>query len=794
MVHSVTDMADAMSDAELPVMAVVKDGERINCMYGYTTAMSAATMRSGLVPVSTDRKVEISYLPYGRTIRTVSYEITAPDTGEVIENAIIGNFTEEGGWYASSFTISSPIRLGREYPICFTIDTGNATYHYYTTLLQSADISAGDYLSFVKMFYTKALIGEDASGLGVYMETDTTKTSKSLANVDITSTMNVVMWGSLEPTLLVEPVPVVREINSNTCCITQEYYVTAKEGDETRTYRVEEFYRMRMGTTRIRLLDFERTVDRVYSGAAGSIISAGINLGIAGSGLEYKANDEVTVTAFVCCGELWSYSEHSAKLTRVFSFREEDPTDLRGLSDGHTIRILRVGSGGDVDFVVSGYMPRGPHEGRVGVSVCHFDAEKGSVEERAFIEASKSEEYLEADLEKLCYSSADGDSYIYIDGCVMKISSSGKSSQLLNGVHPDCFYSSDSGSLIAYMPEMDPDASKTVTVHSLEGGSDLEIDGGNSCLRLIGFIGEDVLYGEAKERDIEELPAGGKVFAMNTLYIEDYEGNVIKRYSPSGEYVESAEISDGRVSIQKIKRVNGEYVSAGTDSIVSNAASPDKEVTVVRTSSDVEGMSTVLQLPSATRSLSPSVENARIKAVEEADAIGEPKDSTPCPLYYVYGGRGFSGYMTDPAKAVEAGDEEVGTVLCGDGQYLYQRGAADTEGEIDNGDIPKALLSGEIDVEKLKEQLGEGSLAVNLTGCTLSEALYQVSQGRAVAALKNDGTVTLIVGYNAYNTIQYDFEDGSHFYFGINDSTADFAGAGNVFVTVVEPQATVKEG
>ena len=74
---------------------------------------------------------------------------------------------------------------------------------------------------------------------------------------------------------------------------------------------------------------------------------------------------------------------------------------------------------------------------------------------------------------------------------------------------------------------------------------------------------------------------------------------------------------------------------------------------------------------------------------------------------------------------------------------------------------------------------------MDLTGCTLDEVLYFVSEGRAVSAKTKDGYV-LIVGYDYYNVLLYDPEKQETYYGGMNDSTALFEASGNHFITYIE--------
>ena len=50
----------------------------------------------------------------------------------------------------------------------------------------------------------------------------------------------------------------------------------------------------------------------------------------------------------------------------------------------------------------------------------------------------------------------------------------------------------------------------------------------------------------------------------------------------------------------------------------------------------------------------------------------------------------------------------------------------------------------------------------------------------------------MIVGYDRYNTLLYNFSTGEHYYMGINDSTASMLAGGNIFVSYIESRPTIK--
>ena len=80
----VTESASNLEDSTLPVMCVNIAGNRVNRMYGYKVAMEPKQMRDSLIPMTTDREITVSYKAFGNRVKSVSFEVTTPDTGEVI--------------------------------------------------------------------------------------------------------------------------------------------------------------------------------------------------------------------------------------------------------------------------------------------------------------------------------------------------------------------------------------------------------------------------------------------------------------------------------------------------------------------------------------------------------------------------------------------------------------------------------------------------------------------------------------------------------------------------------------
>lgn len=79
--HDVTESASDLSDPTLPVICLDVNGSKIDRLYGYVSDMDPSDLRDALIPMSTDQELSLSYKANNNKIISVSYEITAPDTG-----------------------------------------------------------------------------------------------------------------------------------------------------------------------------------------------------------------------------------------------------------------------------------------------------------------------------------------------------------------------------------------------------------------------------------------------------------------------------------------------------------------------------------------------------------------------------------------------------------------------------------------------------------------------------------------------------------------------------------------
>ena len=293
----------AMSSPTLPVLYMEVEGTAVNRLYGYRQEVDGTTLRETLTPLDTGRELAFQLNAYGNEILEIEYEVTSLTDGSLVENARVKNVTEEDGLYRASFQLSTPILLNQEYLLTLSVNTGEETVHYYTRLVQRSGVTVSDYLRFAEEFYQNCLAASLSAEQTAQLEPDSTADNSSFHFADIHSSSELLTWGSLSPSLVKKPVPYFTEINESTVSICQDYIISSQDSDgNTRYYTVKEFYRMRQGQNQVVLLNFERTTDQVFDGDLPILTSTGLNLGIVSEDVEYLANENAEIVAFVVNG------------------------------------------------------------------------------------------------------------------------------------------------------------------------------------------------------------------------------------------------------------------------------------------------------------------------------------------------------------------------------------------------------------------------------------------------------------------------------------------------------------
>lgn len=785
-----------MEPPALPVLYMEENGTAVNRMAGYRQELKETTERESLTLLPIDRTLSILLEPGESTVESISYQVTSLEDGSLVENGVVKNPSEQGedGRQSASFQVQTPILMNQEYMLRFALDIGeDVPVYYYTRLVQRGSLDVSGYLEFARNFCETCLNKEASGELSAYLEPDDTVSNSSFYSVSIHSSLDQVTWGSLAPQMVRKGTPVIREANGTTVSLTMDYSISARDSEgNTEHYMVWEFYRLRSVQGQMMLLDFERSTEQIFDGNLPVLTDTGLNLGVTGRDVQYVTNQSANVVAFESCGDLWCYDRSGNKAMRVFSFRSGDETDGRTENRNHGISICGVDDDtGDISFIVYGYMSAGDHEGRTGIAVYRFSAEKNVSEEQVFIPVGRSYEVMAQSLDRLAYVSSSDRLYLYLGNALYQIDlTEGSYTVLKDGIDPGCFAVSGSQKSVAWMDEMEEYGSSHITVMNLESGQTMEVTAPDGeKVRALAFINEDFVYGLARDEDIAADAAGNVTFAMYRVCIQTIDGEIVKDYQRDGIYVTGVEEHNGLLELKRATRSENGYAAVSADHIMNNTRQQEDTVSVRLSVSERKGTQVILEYSSAGRTANLLELTTQYLDTEPAPEIVLEPEEPEGEQYYVYGRGKLQMICTAVNEAVQAADEQVGVVLNSRQQYVWERGNTQSAVMLDTAQIPEGILRAPLDETTVRQALGEGYTVMNLTGCSLESMYYQISSGYPVIAGVSEETAAVIVGYDLYNIWMYDPASGETAPMASDDAEALLESLGNIFVSYRESGA-----
>ncbi len=803
-----------MADCTFPTITALYKGQPLNRMYGYADELSPGGIRSSLTFLNEQNKLDIQIQTFGTAVHGIRYQVRSMDMERLIEDTPVEGFQETEGRIDVNLNIQDLLEDNKDYLLVILLDTEvDQNIYYYTRIRKDGEYFAEEYLNFAKNFHDKTRNKNSGDDIIRYLESSSEGDNSSFQSVNIHSSYDLVTWGDLE-ILSMEDVDVsLQDLNNQTAVITIDYMIILKNSnDELEHYDVSEYYRLRYTRNRMYLLDFERTMNQFFEIENGVIYSTAVQLGITDSNVQYMSTKDAKTVSFVQEGELFSYNSSEHSLAKVFGFWKQNG-DVRYRNDQHRIQIINVDEKGSMDFVIYGYMNRGIHEGKVGVSVCHYDGATNSTEEYVFLESDKSYQILKEEVGQLVYINQKGRFYIHLQKNIYEIDKNSKQIvKLAENIELNEFAVSSDHSLLVIQNEKDLAASVGLNYMDLKSGKDKTIScQENERIRPIGFIGTDFIYGLARIEDIYQDGTGQTVFPMYKIMIVNTKGEVKKEYEPGGIYVLQAYIEDHILKLNRAVKAENGYTAAAEDQIIHNAGKTKDGITLKSITTDRKKREYQLDFGFSLSTRKKKCLKPKEVLLENVKNLVLEKNEDLSIYYYVYSKGNLDNMYISATDAVLNADESAGVVVNQKQEYIYERIRRQTQQQISgvetvsiasgyhsleaclisilrfngNGaDAREMLQQGMSPQQILQQELGRDKV-VNLTGTPLDKVLYCIDRGYPVLAAVPDGNYVLLVGYNELNTIVMDPVKGTTGYVGMNDSRAMFEAAGNSFVACI---------
>lgn len=799
-----------MPKATLPIVSVLSGEYKINTMYGYTSRREEAYTKDSITPISPDRRISLVIDTYQSDIKSVAYEVRSVDGDRLIEGGDIAVLQKMPGKIQFSIQLKDLIEENKEYSFVtvLTMEDEEKVY-YYTRFIQSENYYEKEKLDFITFFHNTTF-GDDGTEIKKYLESNSQGDNTNFHKVDIHSDLSQVMWDMLPVEKVEDPIILIKDITTQTAGIVLKYLVKETGITGGNYYFIEEYYRVRYTPNRMYLLEYERTMDEIFGADKESFSNDKVNLGITDEDVSMVESEGGKNLAFINANRLFVYSNIDNKLAEVFSFYNKNNFDMRTRNRNFNIKILKMEDSGSLTFMVSGYMNRGIHEGEVGIVVYYYDTTRNSIEEKIFIPYGKSADILIKELDQLCYLNLENHLFLILEGGLYDISLEQKNYELvISDLKEDTYKVSKSGRMISWLKEGTPYASRTLYWMNLNDGKRLEIKGGfGEYISVLGYIGEDLIYGLVNESKIKTETNGNVLFPIHKLIIRSQDDRILKNYYKEGSYIIDCDVVDNQITLKRIQiSENGGYQFIEDDHIASSDIQ-DKNVTKVNIiNKDIYKKTVQLILKNTVNTNSIKIMTPKEVIFEgDREVVLDMKNAGD--YFYVYGPKGVEKITSSSAEAVGMAYELSGSVADAGGNYIWKKGTFYTRNQImaitgTKRDSEKSSLAVCLDtileLEGISRQAqplldgGEDALSImknslrrekilDLRGCPLDAVLFYVDQDIPVLALMDNADAYLITGFNEFNIVLMDPKQGTVYKKGMNDSREMFENNGNQFI------------
>jgi len=803
-----------MTEAELPTIELQSDGVTVNKLYGYTSAIDTFSIRENLVAVEQSQIVELLIDENKTDVRKLHYEVLDVTTQQEIAEGTINAFDKEEDKKKARIKVENKMVSGREYAVeIMLVDSESRRIYYYFRMKFYENSEFAEKVAFIQNISDWAL-EKNHNAVIPYLESTYRGEGSTYAHVDIKDSFYMVCWGNLAPKRLTEPVLNISEIYSNIAVGTLDYMVELVTDSGTEQYYVEEKFRVIVTGDSKHLLNYERTMEAVFDENLASLSLNQFKLGVtADTDMELLTNSDASQLAFVRNKELWHYNMAENTLTKVFSFRGENEAG-EGLSyDQYDIRILKLYEGGDISFMVYGYMGRGEYEGKTGILLYRYYRGEERIEEQLYLPVSESYQKIKEELGSFSYMNEYDVFFFMAYNTMYSYNLITKTLTVIsdNAVADSVAFFHDSG-YVVWQEEGYAD----VKLLRLERGENKLLTAKEGeFIRVLGKINENIICGYGKLSDCMMMGDGSLLYPAYEVKILDVSLEEKKSYQKEGYYVADAEITTNSIRLRRVeKNDKGIYEEAEDDYILNSMEVQKRPVTLDKRITEKMLTEYYIDLPSTY-----AMKEIPVKGTVPYTLISEDTTVRVTALeneteeYMVYSFGSIVSIGESCAAAVQMADRAdiVGTVVNENGIVIWERGvkyassalkeqegrSTKTSGLTSRQEAVRmmaAYLGLEPDVtafgetHSVKEFLEQatGQRMLSLTGATLDEVLYFVFRGAPVYAMKNRTEAVVITGYSASSVTVYEPSTGKNKNYSLRDAEKMFEEAGNIFLSYVK--------
>lgn len=808
-----TATATSLQDSTFPLVTLQLGKYTVNTLHGYSSELDSANVRESITPLDSSKTFQIMIAENESTIKRLDYELQDIANQKAIGTGSLSAFSGEKGSKAAKLKLDAAMDTSTEYGMRITLTTNySKKIHFFTRIkYYDSDFFLKQKMDFVRSFHNATFGKEKSFDIKSYLETDG-KNDASLANVNIYSSKKMITWGKLKPTIISECIPTIKELNIETAAIEQTYFVKAKTDSGNEIYQIREFYRIRYATGRIYLLYFQRTMEAVFDPELTSTSQSEFKIGISNAEeLELASNEEHTKMAFVRNGNLWYYDLSTEKLNQVFSFIQNSDDYQRDYYDQHDIRIVNVDNEGNIDFVVYGYMNCGDYEGRVGILLYNYDPKKNQINERIYLPLDTTYQQLKEDFGTFCYVNRKNIFYFSLYDRVYAYNITSKQYEILTkNASSDNFAMLEDAKCFVWSNATQKRAATEITILDLESEKKLTVSAKkNQSIRVLGTIDSNIVYGFVQNSDIYISSEGEQIYPVYKMIIADSQGAELKVYQSKNVYITKTVVDEDIIRLKRVKKTGGHFRKISDDSIQHQKNTSAKSFDLTSRVTDKTSVEKYISLPAGfvMKGMPTTASTKYVMVTENTTLHINNPTKNASDKYYIYAYGQITDSMYNAGDAIRQADAQMGVVMDNHNRLIWERGGkfnSKTLSIIDktttSGNVSSikacvqmllqaaqvtttaSELKGYSAMDMLKQYL---DTPVNLTGCTVDEVLYFVSNGKPVIGMKNNSQAVLITAYTTTSVSWYDPASGTTTKMSLSSAENLFENAGYIFISYI---------
>lgn len=782
---------EIMQTASLPIVAMVYNEKTVNTLHGYTIDMNGKYMRDSVTPIGENRSVSFKVDMYGNVIAGISYELRSLDTERLIEKTNVTDFAVAGDSVTGSFKVSSMIDTNEEYLLIMKITTEkHGEINYYTRVINQDSIDILSHIDFIEGFSESTLDKEKAKEYLAYLEPKASSDNSNLGYVNLYSSFANVTWGNLSVERVTKPIIAIKEILGDVGCYELNYKVRAKnENDAYQYYNITEYFRIKAGVNVMYLYVYERNMEQIFDCNSGSVSATRINLGI-DSDLNVNTSCSPTgsFVTFVKERNLWLMDMNNNKMVSIMSFESGSDSDVRDVFDENNIEIVSTNKNGNVLFIVYGYMNKGDHEGEVGTALYQYQYKTNTVKEMVFVTSDKPYEILKGQVGKFAYITDDNIIYLMVEDNIYTITTdSNEYIQLANNLQTGNFIINNDNNIVAWHESGSIYNETSIRVINVADKTDYKITAGEGdYVKVIGFIGDDLVYGVAHKTDLYEDELGYTVFPMYKIVVDIHGKDEDSVYEKKDIYTRDVSIVNNMLKLKRIqKEADGKFVEATEDQIINKLDNTRATVELSTIATDMKNTELVLKLAYTVTS-----DNALTKVNPESiefvgsNDMGRGEEDLTDNNYYVYCNGTMYLKTGNLTTAINTANDQYGVVVSGSGNYVWARLS-----KLDNKVASSATDAAAPHYGSIGNVLEDKNIdTLDVSGISIEAALYYITKNMPILVNLPDRGVVAISGYSGYSgnvdTVYFRAYDGESFNMPIKTAEKEIKAGGDRYIVV----------